>query len=139
MPRPLLLRCRRAVTLLELLVVLVLLGLSWAVVLPALRLPAPAALESALVRARALAVHRGEAVRLETSPDGRWQVVATADTERSVLLAGSPSDGAAAAPMPSVVISALGNCLPEGPWAPGAGAWDPVRCVVTPPLIVGNR
>lgn len=133
MPRPLLLRCRRAVTLLELLVVLVLLGLSAAVVLPALRLPAASAPESALMRARALAVHRGEAVRLETSHDGRWQVVATADTERLVLLAGSQSDGVATAPLRSVVISALGTCLPEGPWAAGTGLWDPVRCVVTPP------
>ncbi len=133
MPRPRPPGRRVAFTLLELLVVLVLLGLSAAVVLPSFRLPAPTGPESAPQRARALAVRRGESVRLATDHAGRWQVVATADTDGTILLAGgggSASDSGAAG---SIVISALGLCLPEGHSAAGTSAWDPVRCAVTPP------
>lgn len=133
MPRHLPSGHRRAITLLELLVVLVLLGLSAAVVLPTLRLPAPAAAESPLVRARTLALRRGEAVRLNTDAEGRWTVRATADALGAILLEGdgvaSPIDGSAR----SVVISALGTCLPEGAPVAGSPAWDPVRCAVTAP------
>lgn len=118
-------RRRRAFTLLELLVVLVLLGLAAAFVLPTLRLPVRATdAATALERARAIAVRRGEAVRLEHDAAGAWTVRATADTTGAILLAGISG---AASPH-SMVISALGACLPEGSVAVGTRAWDPVRC-----------
>jgi len=133
MPRPLPPGRRRAFTLLELLVVLLVLGMSAAVVLPSFRLPAPAGPESAVLRARALAVRRGESVRLATDRAGRWQVVATADTDGSILLAGDGGAASDSGAPGSMVISALGLCLPEGHSTAGTPAWDPVRCAVTPP------
>ncbi|MDZ7631068.1 MAG: GspH/FimT family pseudopilin [Gemmatimonadaceae bacterium] len=123
-------RRRRAFTLLELLVVLVLLGLTAAFVLPTLRLPAPATGQgSALSRARATAVRRGEAVRLEFGASGSWTVRATADTTGVILLAGrATSADSQAGVAQSVVISALGACLPEGTAVGGTVAWDPARC-----------
>jgi prepilin-type N-terminal cleavage/methylation domain-containing protein len=122
---------RRAFTLLELLVVLVLLGLSTAVVLPAFRLPAPAAVESPLARARTLAVRRGEALRLELRGEGRWQLTAAADTAPTVLLDGDGMDPHVLGGAQSVLVTALGTCLPEGPSPVDGAAWDPVRCGVT--------
>jgi prepilin-type N-terminal cleavage/methylation domain-containing protein len=122
-------RCRRGFTLLELLVVLVLLGLAATFVLPSLRIPAGARGEStALERARATAVRRGEAVRLRVSGDGGWTVQATADTSGSILLAGTGADASTPFGAQSIVVSALGTCLPEGVPAAGSGAWDPARC-----------
>ena len=120
---------RRGFTLLELLLVLVLLGLSAAFVLPSLRLPARAALpDSALQRARATAIRRGESVRLSADAAGHWTVRATADTAGTILLSGtaviSPGVGAAQ----SIVITTLGACLPEGGALAGTPAWDPARC-----------
>ncbi len=132
MPRRLPAGSRRAFTLLEILVVLVLLGLSAAVVAPALRLPTAAAPEAPLVRARALAVRRGESVRFETLADGRWQVAAAADTAGAILLAGNAASAADPAVAGLVVISPLGSCLPEGPAVQRAAAWDPARCAVMP-------
>ena len=121
-------RRRAAFTLLELLVVLVLLGLSAAFVLPTLRLPAPATGgATAVARARAVAVRRGESVRLLVDAAGAWTVRATADTLGTILLAGISTAGHAH----SVVISALGTCLPEGAAAVGTPAWDPVRCAAS--------
>ncbi len=122
---------RRAFTLLELLVVLVLLGLSTAVVLPAFRLPAPPVEESPLARARALAVRRGESLRIEAQGEGRWRVSAAADTAATVLLDGDGMDPHALGGSQSVVVTALGTCLPEGPSPVDGAAWDPVRCGVT--------
>ena len=104
---------------------LVLLGLTAAFVLPSLRLPSRTAdAETALVRARAIAVRRGESVRLQADAGGAWTVRATADTTGAILLAGSGDAGI----VHPVVISALGTCLPEGTVAVGVRAWDPVRC-----------
>ena len=125
--------CRRGVTLLELLVVLVLLGLSAAVVLPTLRLPGATGPESPLVRARTLAVRRGEALRLEIHRDGAWTVRPATDRGGALLLSGSGAPPSAMAMPESIVISALGTCLPESAAAPGAVPWDPVRCAVTTP------
>ncbi len=109
--------------------VLVLLGLSAAFVLPSLRLPArstePA---SAIERARAVAVRRGEAVRLQFDSRGAWTVRATADTTGATLLSGTVPTASGEAVAQSVVISALGACLPEGQSVVGASAWDPTRC-----------
>lgn len=125
--------CRRAVTLLELLVVLVLLGLSAAVVMPALRLPVTAGPDSPLVRARTVAVRRGEAVRLEIDRDGGWTVRPATDRGGALLLSGSGTTSGSMTTPVSIVITALGTCLPESAAAPGAAPWDPVRCAVTTP------
>ena len=122
-------RCRRGFTLLELLVVLVLLGLAATFVLPSLRIPSRARGESsALERARATAVRRGEAVRLRVRGDGGWTVQATADTSGAILLAGAGADASTPFGAHTMVISALGSCLPEGAAPSGTGAWDPARC-----------
>lgn len=76
-----------------------------------------------------MAVRRGEAVRLQFDPAGAWTVRATADTTGTILLAGTavvadPEAGRAS----SILISALGTCLPEGTAAVGTRAWDPTRC-----------
>lgn len=120
---------RRAYTLLELLVVLVLLGLSAAVVLPRLRLPSGAtAHRTTIERARAVAVRRGEPVRLSWTDGGDWTVRATADTSGVTLLSGTDGALSATVGARSLVISALGACLPEGTATTAAPAWDPARC-----------
>ncbi len=110
--------------------VLVLLGLAAAFVLPTLRLPAssPGA-ASALERARTAAIRRGESVRLSVAATGEWTVSATADTTGTILLSGTGADATGAGVAHSMVISALGSCLPEGRVASGTLAWDPTRCV----------
>ncbi len=109
--------------------VLVLLGLAATFVLPSLRIPAGARGESSVLeRARATAVRRGEAVRLRVSVDGGWTVQATADTSGSILLAGTGADASTPSGARSIVISALGICLPEGAAPAGSVAWDPARC-----------
>lgn len=99
MHRPVALGFRRGVTLLELLVVVVLLGLGAALVAPALRVsgrPQLDPLQEALQAARRDAVRRGETVQVRRD-DGQWDV------------------------------TPAGLCLPAaGPAEPGA--WDPVRC-----------
>ena len=109
--------------------VLVLLGLAAAFVLPSLRVPDDARVQASILeRARATAVRRGEAVRLRIAPDGAWSVRATADTTGTILLAGDGVEPSGPTLAQSVVISALGTCLPEGNLARGSGSWDPARC-----------
>lgn len=97
-------------TLLELLVVLVLLGLAAAAVAPVLRAPTPRDDDprtATVARVRALAVRRAEALRLEIQDDGRWRVLA----RDSVLLTGRlPAAGGAAL---RLAISPTGLCVPE--------------------------
>lgn len=110
--------------------VLVLMGLAVAFVMPMLRLPALSTGQaSALERARATAVRRGESVRLTVGTDGAWSVVATADTTAQILLSGTDAGATGAGVAHSLVISAIGSCLPEGRASGGTHAWDPARCV----------
>lgn len=128
-------------TLLELLVVLVLLGLAAAFILPVLQRPTRSADQiTILERARSVAVRRGESVRLEFDATGAWTVSATADTTAAILLAGVATAATPASRIAqSIVISALGACLPEGNAVVGGSAWDPTRCAVAVPWIVRNR
>jgi type II secretory pathway pseudopilin PulG len=123
------------VTLLELLVVLVLLGLAAAAVAPAVRGPVtePAdPRERTIAAARALAVRRAEALRLEIDAAGRWRLLA----RDSVLRTGALP--AAGAPL-RLAISPLGVCVPErddndAPPATGSAAdavWDVAACAPT--------
>jgi len=124
-------RCRRAFTLLELLVVLVLLGMSAAFVAPVLTRPIDrSGSVSAIERARGVAVRRGETMRFQFDADGRWTVRATADTSNAILLSGTDADPGATEGARSLMISPLGVCLPESQSGAGAAAWDPTRCTV---------
>jgi type II secretory pathway pseudopilin PulG len=133
-------------TLLELLVVLLLLGLAAALVAPVLRLPAGAAgaergehtPDAALARAadaaRALALRRGETLVLAVAADGgytvRPAVASAADT--APLLAGRAAGGAPR----RVVLSPVGTCVPDATSGDAAGGdadgvlavWDAARC-----------
>ena len=125
-------RRRRGFTLLELLVVLVLLGLGAFLVMPVLRLPGPGRTDDgAIERARATAIRRGESVRLSIAADGIWSVRATADTGGTILLSGAGADASGSGQPQSIVITALGACLPERGAAAGALAWDPARCTAS--------
>ena len=111
--------------------VLVLLGLAATFVLPSLRLPArTAGRGSALERARATAIRRGESVRLTIDASGGWAVRATADTSGSILLSGIAAETPDGGAVHSIVITALGACLPEGGAVVGTRAWDPARCAM---------
>ena len=121
-------RARRGVTLLELLVVLLLLGLAVALTLPRLSVPRgpddgdPLARTAAM--GRALALRRAEALRLEVDADGRWRLLA----RDSVL-----HRGAITGTIPGVAplrlgISPLGVCVPEPTDSGAAPAWDAGAC-----------
>ena len=117
-------RERRGVTLLELLVVLLLLGLAVALTLPRIAIPRGLDEGDPLVRTvamgRALALRRAEALRLEVDADGRWRLLA----RDSVLQRGSVP---ATTPL-RLGISPLGVCVPE-PGDDGATpAWDAAAC-----------
>ena len=119
-------RSRAGVTLLELLVVLVLLGLAAGLAAPVLRPRATAADDPTartIAAARALALRRAESLRLDVGADGRWAIVARGD---SVLQRGAlPPTGAAL----RLGISPLGVCVPEaGDDGTSATAWDAASC-----------
>lgn len=128
MPRAV--RSHPGVTLLELLVALVLLGMGAAVVAPVLRLPAPRSADGdAVARARALALRRAEAMTLAIGRDGAWSVRTTRGEPDEPLASGTmPASRADSLPA-LLAVSPLGDCLPVVAPAIG-GAWDPVRCTV---------
>jgi hypothetical protein len=110
--------------------VLVLIGLVAGLAAPALR-PAAAPPASPLARtvaaARATALRRAEALRLEVEADGRWRLLA----RDSVLARGTLDARGAAGTLPlRLGISPLGVCVPEAAddarVAPAA--WDAGAC-----------
>jgi prepilin-type N-terminal cleavage/methylation domain-containing protein len=110
-------RRRRGVTLLELLIVLVLMGIAAAVVAPMLRLATPAVASPAaavLQRARQAAVRRAEPLRVELAADGAWRLTSQRDgvaiDSGSVARADIPASGLADAG--AWLVDALGGCLP---------------------------
>lgn len=122
-PRP----TPRGFALLELLVVLVLLGLSVTLAVVAARpedgRATPAPRERLLATARGEAVHRAQDVVLAVEGDGQWSLrIATG--ERQMLRNGRLPE--AIAPF-RVRMDALGNCLPDAP-----GAWDAGSCREVP-------
>jgi prepilin-type N-terminal cleavage/methylation domain-containing protein len=117
-------------TLLEMMIVLVLLGVVLALSVPALVSPRPGyddPLQRVLDTARSAAVRRAEALTLTMDGDGRW-VIGPADpsdpeTIGSGRLERSPASGL------RVTISPLGACWIEGPVDVVAQrVADPVRC-----------
>lgn len=121
---------RRGVTLVELLVVLVILGIGGAIVVPAMRDLGPAEAEpSSAVVARDLAARRGESVRVVVEPSGAWRATAERDTTDAPLARGA----AATFPSGTWTVTPVGLCLPRpmaGAPSPATAAWDPVRCAV---------
>jgi prepilin-type N-terminal cleavage/methylation domain-containing protein len=115
---------RAGVTLVELLVVLVVVGLATTVVVPAVRVPdaAAASQENPLRVAQRLAVQRGEALALTVQADGAWAVTRNARPEDTISAGRST---------PSIVgtmsILPTGACLPVALSATH-GAWDPIAC-----------
>ena len=135
---------RRGTTLLELLVVLVLMAITSALVVPALRFPSLSAddggsrhtqqsgliptpeVDGVLSGARRLALKRGEPVRLRVATDGVWAIVP--------LHGGEPiQNGRVTQPLswqPDLTIDAIGTCVLSASVVPlaGAAAWDALAC-----------
>jgi prepilin-type N-terminal cleavage/methylation domain-containing protein len=125
-------RARRGVTLLELLVVLLLLGLAMALTLPRIAIPRVAEVGDPLARAvaaaRAQALRRAEALRLEVDADGRWRLLARDSVlQRGQLPAASPL---------RLGISPLGVCVPEPMDDAAAPAWDAGACAPLARVVV---
>lgn len=128
MPRAV--RSHPGVTLVELLVALVLLGMGAAVVAPVFRLPAPRTAEGdAVARTRALALRRAEAMTLVIGRDGAWTVHPARDGTGEALATGQLAAARADSLPRTLVVSPLGDCMALDAPAAG-GTWDPVRCTV---------
>lgn len=115
-------------TLIELVVVLVVLGMSAVLVAPTLRPPTRAGESdrAALLRgARDLAVRRAESLRLEVQASGAWVLTGTAPGSREPLASGRL--GAVDGPGFALVFSPLGTCGPD-PASRAVRRLDPLRC-----------
>ncbi len=118
-------------TLIEMLVVLVLLGLALGLVAPSLLSPRHEAEENAVQRiidaARRTAVRRAEAVTLAFQLDGRWVLEGGSTTDTLRLLAGSVAWPHAFAAR--LHISPLGACMLDAATdSEHSLIVDPVRC-----------
>ncbi len=118
-------------TLIETLVVLVVLGLTFGLVTPALLAPTGPdpdnGLESVLDAARRRAVQRAQPLLFIVNTDGVWRLHEGAGTWAPPL-----EEGRLPSPPPAplrVRVSALGACLPAADRADGVRL-DPVRCRV---------
>ncbi|MEJ2184668.1 MAG: prepilin-type N-terminal cleavage/methylation domain-containing protein [Gemmatimonadota bacterium] len=116
------------VTLVELLVVLLVMGLTTALVVPSLIVPEPSReppVNALLARVVDMAAAREQPLELQVHADGHWQVFA--DGAREALAEGTFPDRAS---QPFVLlVSSLGTCGPE----PGASLpfdLDPLTCAV---------
>lgn len=128
---------RRGVTLLELLVVLLLLGITAALVLPALAPRLASRPEGAdgvaglVASARRQAIRRAESLKLRVDRDGIWALVSARDG--AVVDGGRiPLRGAEQGVEPTeLTIDALGSCMPSGSGASASSAprrFDPMSC-----------
>jgi prepilin-type N-terminal cleavage/methylation domain-containing protein len=125
----------RGFTLLEILIVLLLLGLAFALVAPSFVSPRNKqddAVQRLIDEARRLAVQRAGAVTLSIRADGAWTIESQGSLDMTQLKQGS-IDRTAAVPM-RVQVSALGACLLESMLETnGAVTLDPVHCRITRP------
>jgi prepilin-type N-terminal cleavage/methylation domain-containing protein len=122
------------VTLLELLVVVLLLGLGAALTAPALlrARPAPTGADAARVTAfaRGAAVRRGETLALDLAADGRW-TLRVAHGDSLPLAAGALDATRTTTAMPRrLLVTPLGACLPDDDAADGPSppSWDAGAC-----------
>ena len=112
-------------TLLEMIVVLLLIGIAFAVAIPAFSSgsPEPDPLREVLAIARRTAVQRAQTLRVSVLADGRWSI--DAGSSGAERLASGVLSKAPAAEM-IVRVSALGACTVE--WSSQAIPFDLVRC-----------
>ncbi|MBL0171418.1 MAG: prepilin-type N-terminal cleavage/methylation domain-containing protein [Gemmatimonadaceae bacterium] len=114
----------RGVTLLELLIVLTLMGITAALVVPVFqsRAAAPRAADAALVAtARQTAIRRAEPLRLRFSANGSWAI--TSQRDGGMIDSGHVRDGL---PDDELLVDALGGCVPAD--MTGAVVFDPMSC-----------
>lgn len=125
-------RQRRGVTLIEMVVVLVLIGMAAALVIPALLRPrsGESGLEELVSNAREAAIRRGETVFLRVGESGEWKIEGAATSSgNGALLAGRVD------PLPApltLLVTPTGSCMldvPSAAAAPGVRL-DPLTCEV---------
>ncbi|MBC7894411.1 MAG: prepilin-type N-terminal cleavage/methylation domain-containing protein [Cytophagaceae bacterium] len=119
-------RRRDGVTLLELVVVLMVLGITAAFVLPSFIFPRPSVLTLDVVaqHARARAIARAQPLTLAVGVDGRWMLATLADGQQHVDSGQVEPPGA---PL-TIDVSPVGRCALRGGSPTLAPAWDAVRC-----------
>jgi type II secretory pathway pseudopilin PulG len=114
-------------TLLEVMLVVVVMGIVAAITVPSLVTPVQAAdpIGQVVRSARALAIARGEVLRLSITPSGSWSLDAatgTVDSGRGVAGAGAVE----------LSITPTGRCVPVVVLPASWGGWDAARCRLTP-------
>jgi len=123
---------RSGLTLIEILVVLVLMGLAAALVAPALLPPHhdQSALTALLGSAREVAARRGEIVYLHIDPTGQWRMETGANPLQGALASGRVEPFLTASV--TLLVSPLGSCAFDLRSAAGAGAvaLDPLTCQI---------
>jgi prepilin-type N-terminal cleavage/methylation domain-containing protein len=125
---------RRAFTLLELLVVLVLMGVAAAIVVPAFRSATrqpPPRLGQLIPPARDAAARRGEVIYLHVAASGAWRMDGAASPTTTPLAAGR-IDAFAGLPL-TLVVSPTGTCAFDLRSAAAARVirLDPFTCTIT--------
>ncbi len=118
----------RGVTLLELLIVLTLMGISAALVVPVFVRQVPASHtdgDSLVAAARRTAIRRAEPLRVRLLSNGAWLVTAIRDG--AIVDSGHVRN-----PLPDteLLLDALGGCVPASGSA-SAQSFDPLTCAVT--------
>ncbi len=123
---------RKGFTLLEILVVLILLGLTVGLVAPSFRLPEPpaeAALAPLIRTARESALRRGETVELQLEPSGQWRIDGRSSARDGPLASGRLAAGLGAQLV--LEFSPIGTCAPTVRSAPlPSGTLDPLTCAL---------
>ena len=120
-------RCRRGLTLLEVIVVIAILAILIVVAAPGLIFPTAKStgdLAAVLESAKRAAVLRGEPVTLTVDDAGAWTITGDANPTAAAIATGAlePAPGRA-----RVRVSALGACIPEN--VPAASRdWSAVGC-----------
>jgi prepilin-type N-terminal cleavage/methylation domain-containing protein len=119
----------RGLTLLEMVVVLVLLGVALTLSVPSLDPPRPRSddpLQRVLDDARRAAIRRSQSLFLAIEADGRWVVEAAREGESETVLRGRL--GVTPIGALRVLVSPLGACWIEAEGSGPAAALDPLRC-----------
>ena len=116
-------RVRRGFTLAEVLVVLILLGLTAGLTALSLRppsMPAGNEFDRLVATARSNALRRAEALELRVDAAGQWTLRPAAGRDGADLASGQLGSTSTAV---RLRIDALGTCIPSAP-----AAWDATRC-----------
>jgi prepilin-type N-terminal cleavage/methylation domain-containing protein len=127
---------RRGFTLLEVIVVLVVMGLTAALVAPALLPPKEpsASLQGVIRHTQNLALRRAETILLEVSSEGRWHTIGTSSAQDGPLSNGVLNEDAPPSDL-ALSVAPSGSCA----WRldPGAARprppLDPLTCRVSVP------